>query len=51
MPIFSRTKLFVDYRYFAADGAHLTIEPGFHGAKVSAPFNANSVMVGIRFDL
>ncbi len=44
-----KTKLFADYRYFAADGANLKLEPGFHGGDVSEDFDSNTVMAGIRF--
>ena len=32
-PLSDTTKLFLDYRYFAADGANLKLEPGFHGGE------------------
>jgi opacity protein-like surface antigen len=50
MPISDTTKLFVDYRYFAADDAHLKLEPGFNGGSVDADFNSHSIMAGIRFN-
>ncbi len=51
MPLSAHSKLFADYRYFSAHGAQLTIEPGYHGATVGVPFEASSVLVGIRLDL
>lgn len=50
MPLTDTTKLFLDYRYFAADAAHLKLEPGYHGGDVNADFNSHSVMVGVRFN-
>ena len=50
MPVSDTTKLFLDYRYFAADDAHLKLEPGFHGGNVDANFNSHSLMVGVRFN-
>jgi opacity protein-like surface antigen len=51
VPIFDAVKLFVDYRYFAADGANLKLRPGFHGGDVKADFDSNEVLVGFRFDI
>jgi opacity protein-like surface antigen len=51
MPIADHVKAFVDYRYFAADGAQLQLEPGFNGGRIKADFNSHSLMVGLRFDL
>jgi opacity protein-like surface antigen len=50
MPITDTVKAFVDYRYFAADDAHLMLEPGYHGGSINADFNSQSVMVGLRFN-
>jgi len=50
MPITDSTKLFVDYRYFAADDAHLKLEPGFNGGSIQADFNSHSILVGLRFN-
>src|SRR6185437_11570319 len=51
MPISDTTKLFLDYRYFAADNAHLKLEPGYNGGSINADFNSHSLMVGVRFNL
>lgn len=51
MPITENIKAFVDYRYFAADGAALKLQPGFHGGDVTADFDSHSVLLGIRFNL
>ena len=51
MPINDTMKVFLDYRYFAADGAKLKIEPGFNGGDINADFDSSSVMVGLRFSL
>jgi opacity protein-like surface antigen len=51
VPVTDDLKLFVDYRYFAADGAKLAIEPGFHGSHVGADFNSHNVLVGLRLSL
>jgi opacity protein-like surface antigen len=51
VPLTDSLKLFVDYRYFAADGAKLRIEPGFHGSIVRADFDGHNVLVGLRLSL
>lgn len=51
VPVTDDLKLFVDYRYFAADGANLRIEPGFKGSIVKADFNSHNVLVGLRLSL
>lgn len=51
MPISDSAKLFLDYRYFAADDANLKLEPGFHGGSINADFNSHSLIVGVRFNL
>lgn len=51
VPISDSVKATLDYRYFAADGAKLKIEPGFHGGNINADFNDHSIMVGLRFNL
>ena len=51
VPISNDVKLFVDYRYFAADGAKLKLRPGFHGGDVNADFDANEVLVGFRINI
>ncbi|MBS0473280.1 MAG: porin family protein [Proteobacteria bacterium] len=51
MPVWSGTSLFLDYRYFSADSAHLYIEPGYHGGDVNADFDSHNVLVGLRFAL
>ncbi|HVT24011.1 MAG TPA: outer membrane beta-barrel protein [Rhizomicrobium sp.] len=50
IPISDNMKLFADYRYFAANDAHLKIEPGFHGGSIDADFNSHNLMVGVRFN-
>lgn len=50
MPISDSAKLFVDYRYFAADDAHLKLAPGYNGGSVKADFNSHSLLVGVRFN-
>jgi OOP family OmpA-OmpF porin len=50
LPISDSVKLFVDYRYFAADGANLKLRPGFHGGDVDADYDAHEVLVGIRYN-
>jgi opacity protein-like surface antigen len=51
MPVSEDVKAFIDYRYFAADGAKLVLEPGFHGGGIKADFNSHSVLVGFRVSL
>ena len=51
VPVTDDLKLYVDYRYFAADGANLKIEPGFHGGGIKADFNSHNVLVGLRLSL
>jgi opacity protein-like surface antigen len=51
VPVTDGMKLFLDYRYFAADGAQLKLSPGFHGGDVTGDFDAHSVLVGLRIDL
>lgn len=51
MPVSESVKLFVDYRYFAADGAKLKLTPGFHGGDISPDFNGHSVLIGLRLNL
>jgi opacity protein-like surface antigen len=48
-PLSDHTKLTLDYRYFAADGAKLKIEPGFQDGSVKADFDSSDVMIGLRF--
>jgi opacity protein-like surface antigen len=50
LPISDTAKLFVDYRYFAADDAHLKLAPGYNGGSVDADFNSHSLLVGVRFN-
>jgi opacity protein-like surface antigen len=50
LPISDAAKLFLDYRYFSADNAHLKLEPGFHGGSINADFNSHSLLLGIRFN-
>jgi len=50
-PISDDMKLFLDYRYFAADGAHLKLSPGFNGGDVSGDFDSHTVLVGLRLSL
>jgi len=50
MPITDTVKAFVDYRYFAADDAHLKLAPHFYGGSIDADFNAHTVMAGLRFN-
>jgi opacity protein-like surface antigen len=50
IPITDATKVFVDYRYFAANGAHLKLEPGFNGGSINADFDSHSVILGLRFN-
>jgi len=51
VPLTASVKATLDYRYFAADGAKLKIEPGFHGGNINADFDDHSIMVGLRFNL
>lgn len=51
VPISDSIKASLDYRYFAANGAKLKLEPGFHGGNVNADFDSHSIMVGLRFNL
>ncbi|HTO42312.1 MAG TPA: outer membrane beta-barrel protein [Rhizomicrobium sp.] len=50
MPVSENVKAFVDYRYFAADSAHLKLAPNFNGGSIKAGFDSHSVMVGLRFN-
>jgi|GEM_PF-2226729 len=50
MPVAENVKAFVDYRYFAADSAHLKLEPNFNGGSIKGAFDSHSVMVGLRFN-
>lgn len=51
MPISDWMKLFVDYRYFAADGAKLKLTPGFHGGDISSDLDGHSVLIGLRLNI
>lgn len=51
VPISDGISASLDYRYFAANGAKLKLEPGFHGGNVNADFDSHSIMVGLRFNL
>ncbi|MEJ0043341.1 MAG: outer membrane beta-barrel protein [Rhizomicrobium sp.] len=48
VPVLDNVKFFVDYRYFAADGANLKINPGYHGGDVKADFDSHELLVGFR---
>jgi len=50
-PVTDSIKAFVDYRYFAANDAHLRLEPGFNGGSIYPSFDSHSIMVGLRFGL
>lgn len=50
VPLTQDLKLFVDYRYFAADGARLHLSPGYGGGAVKADFDSHSVLVGLRLN-
>lgn len=50
-PVTQSMKLFVDYRYFAADSVHLKLSPGFHGGDVTGDFDGHNVLLGVRFNL
>jgi OmpA-OmpF porin, OOP family len=51
VPVSDDMKLFLDYRYFAANGAQLKLSPGFHGGDVKADFDSHTVLVGLRLSL
>lgn len=51
VPVSQDMNLFVDYRYFAADGAKLELRPGFHGGGINADFDANEVLLGLRIKI
>lgn len=51
VPVTKDMKLFLDYRYFAADSAALKLSPGFHGGDVTGNFDTHSVLVGLRINL
>jgi opacity protein-like surface antigen len=51
VPLSNNLNAFVDYRYFAADGAKLKLRPGFHGGDVNADFDANELLVGFRINI
>jgi len=51
VPVSQDLSLFLDYRYFAADGAKLELRPGFHGGGINADFDANEVLLGLRIKI
>lgn len=51
VPLTDSLKAFLDYRYFAADGAKLKLSPGFHGGNINADFDSHSVLIGLRLSL
>lgn len=51
LPLSDTVKMFVDYRYFAADGARLKLTPGFRGGDISADFDSHMVLLGLRLNL
>lgn len=51
VPLTDSLKAFLDYRYFAADGAQLKLTPGFHGGDVNADFDAHTILIGLRVNL
>ena len=52
VPVSEDLKLFLDYRYFRADGAQLKLSPALLvGGRVKGDFNSHSVLLGLRIDL
>jgi len=51
VPLTDSLKAFLDYRYFAADAAHLKLSPGFNGGDVEANFDSHTVLIGLRLSL
>jgi opacity protein-like surface antigen len=51
LPLTDSLKAFLDYRYFAANGAQLKLTPGFHGGDIKADFDSHTVLIGLRMNL